>query len=143
MPRRDVDRLQDEIEELFSELWQVPRFLGQRRGFRPNVDSYHTDDPHQLTVLVELAGVEPASVRVVLDDRTLVVSGERVRPKVDGRVYQQMEIEYGQFQRSVRLPEAVDADQATAAYEQGFLRITLPVGTPKQSGRVSIEVQKR
>ena len=143
MAKRDVDRLQDEIEELFSELWQVPRFLGQRRGFRPNVDSYHTDEPHELTVLVELPAVDPASVHVLVDERMLVVSGERIRPKVEGRVYQQMEIEYGQFMRQVRLPEDVDPDRATAQYEQGILRVTLPVaGARKGAGRVSIEVHR-
>jgi len=49
MTRRDVDKLQEEIEELFADLWQVPRFSGMRHGFRPNVDCFHTDDPHALT----------------------------------------------------------------------------------------------
>jgi HSP20 family protein len=138
---RDVDRLHDEIEELFSELWRVPRFVGQRRGFRPAVDSYHTDDPHVLTILVELAGVEPGSVAVVVADRLLVVSGDRTRPHVEGRVFQQMEIEYGPFQRQVRLPEDVDPARADAEYDRGLLRITLPVAeAPPLRGRVSIPV---
>jgi len=58
MARRDVDKLQEEIEELFADLWQVPRFSGIRHGFRPNVDCFHTDDPHALTVVVELPGVD-------------------------------------------------------------------------------------
>ena len=62
---RPRSSLHEEIEELFSELWQVPRFAGLRRGFRPNVDSYHTDDPHELTVIVEVPGIDPKS----LDDR--------------------------------------------------------------------------
>jgi HSP20 family protein len=143
MPRRDIDRLHDEIEELFAELWQVPRFLGQRRGFRPNVDSYVTEDPHELTVVVELAGVEAASVRVVVDGQLLVVSGERTRPKADGRVYQQMEIEYGPFLRQVRLPEDVDSEHARAEFDRGILRISLPIARDRKSrGRVAIEVQR-
>lgn len=143
MPRRDIDRLHDEIEELFAELWQVPRFLGQRRGFRPNVDSYLTEDPPELTVVVELAGVEPASVHVVVDGQLLVVSGERTRPKADGRVYQQMEIEHGPFLRQVRLPEGVDSDRARAEFERGILRISLPIARRRASRRrVAIEVQR-
>src|SRR3954466_15274700 len=65
MTQRDVDKLQEEIEELFADLWQVPRFSGIRHGFRPNVDCFHTGDPHALTVVVELPGVDPQSVRVV------------------------------------------------------------------------------
>jgi HSP20 family protein len=149
MTRRDVDKLQEEIEELFADLWQVPRFSGMRHGFRPNVDCFHTDDPHALTVVVELPGVDPQSVRVVAGERLLVVAGERMlmlagerrRPRDPGRVYQQMEIEYGTFQRQIRLAEDVDPERATASFEQGVLTIVLPVAeTAPPSGRVTIQV---
>src|SRR5437879_12609467 len=107
MARRDVDKLQEEIEELFADLWQVPRFSGVRHGYRPNVDSFHTDNPHALTVVVELPGVDPRSVQIIAGERVLQISGERKRPKVRGRVYDQMEIETGPFQRQVRLVEDV------------------------------------
>jgi len=136
------ESLQAEIEELFSELWQVPRFAGLRRGFRPMVDSYRTDDPPELTVVVEIPGIDPKSLTIVVSERTLAIAGERIRDRSGGRVYQQMEIEYGPFSRQIRLNEDVDPDQATAEYEAGFLRITLPVGTHKQPGRVAIEVQR-
>jgi HSP20 family protein len=143
MPRRDVDRLQEEIEELFADLWQVPRFAGVRRGFRPNVDCFHTDDPHALTVVVELPGVDPASVRVVAGERVLVVAGERQRPQVAGRVYQQMEIEYGPFQRQVRLAENVDPEHAQATFEHGVLTVRLPVvETSPPAGRYRITVER-
>src|SRR4051794_41566983 len=103
MTPRDVDKLQEEIEELFADLWQVPRFSGLRHGFRPNVDCFHTEDPHALTVIVELPGVDAQSVRIVATERLLVIAGDRKRPKVAGRVYQQMEIETGPFQRQGRL----------------------------------------
>ena len=93
MPRRDVERLQGEIEELFADLWQVPRFVGLRHGFRPAVDCFVTDDPHQLTVVVELAGIDPDSMELALDGRALTIAGERPRPRVGGEVYQQAEIE--------------------------------------------------
>jgi HSP20 family protein len=144
MPRRDIDKLHEEVEELFADLWQVPRFVGRRGGFRPNVDSYHTDDPHELTVVVELSGVEAASVSVVVGERTLVVSGERTRPKAAGRVYQQIEIEYGPFHRQVRLPEDVDPERARAVYERGILRISLPISEePAPAGGISITVQRQ
>ena len=137
MTRRDID----ELEALFADLWQGPRFAA-RRSFRPNVDSYHTDDPHELTVVVELPGVDPDSIAVVAGERMLVVAGERPRPVASGRVYQQMEIEYGPFQRQVHLPEDVDPDQAHAEYQRGILRITLPVAaSPVPSGRFTVKVQ--
>jgi len=143
MTRRDVDRLQEEIEELFADLWQVPRFSAPRHGFRPNVDCFHTDEPHALTVVVELPGVEPASVRVVAGERLLVIAGERHRPRLPGRVYQQMEIEYGSFQRQVRLVEDVDPERARARFEHGVLTIELPVAdNAPPAGRYRITVER-
>ncbi|HEY6052841.1 MAG TPA: Hsp20/alpha crystallin family protein, partial [Gaiellaceae bacterium] len=125
--RREIDRLHDEIQELFAELWQVPRFSGMRHGFRPQVDAYRTADPTCLTIVVELPGVDPDAVQVVVSDRTLVIAGERPRPRVEGQVWQQLEIEYGPFQRRIALPEDVDPAEATADYENGFLTIVMPV----------------
>jgi HSP20 family protein len=141
MTRRDVDKLQEEIEELFADLWQVPRFSGIRHGFRPNVDCFHTDDPHTLTVVVELPGVDPRSVRIVAGERVLAIAGERKRPKVPGRVYQQMEIETGPFHRQVRLVEDVDPEQAQASLEDGVLTIVLPVVDHATPGRRQIRLR--
>jgi len=142
MTRRDVDKLQEEIEELFADLWQVPRFSGIRNGFRPNVDCFHTDDPHVLTVVVELPGVDPRSVQVVASERLLQIAGERKRPKVPGRVYQQMEIETGPFQRQVRLAENVDPERATATFDNGVLTIELPVAERAPIGQITIRVRQ-
>ena len=127
MPRRDIDRLQGEIEELFADLWQVPRFAGMRTGFRPAVDCYLTEDPPQLVVAVELAGVEAESIEIVVEERALTISGSRSRPRVPGQVYQQAEIEYGRFERHIPLGQDVDPAAATAGYEAGVLTITLPI----------------
>jgi HSP20 family protein len=141
MARRDADKLQAEIEELFADLWQVPRFAGLRHGLRPNVDCFHTDEPHALTVVAELPGVDPRSIRVAAGERVLLITGERARPQVRGRVYQQMEIEYGTFQRHVRLTEDVDPAQASASFDNGVLTIVLPVADhAPPRGRVTIEV---
>jgi len=120
-------RLHEEIEELFADLWPVHGFSGLHRGFRPNVDSYLTDDPPELTVKVDLPGVDPTSLKVVAHERTLVVAGERGREKVEGAVYQQMEIEVGPFRRQIRLSNDVDPERAHARYDRGVLTVTLPV----------------
>jgi HSP20 family protein len=142
MPR-DIDRLQREIEELFSDLWQVPRFTGHRRGFRPAVDVYRLQDPAELRVHVEVAGVEPESIQIVTSGRTLVVDGERSRRPASG-TYEQMEIEYGHFQRTIQLPADVQTEDATAVYERGVLMIVLPIATqPPPPRQVPIEVRAR
>jgi HSP20 family protein len=144
MARRDIDRLQGEIEELFADLWQVPRFSGMRHAFRPAVDCYVTNDPPQLTIVVELAGVEPESIEIAIEGDELTISGERARPRVEGQVYQQAEIDYGRFERRIQLDRSADASGATASYEAGMLRITLPVPARAPRRRpVAIVVSRR
>ena len=126
--RTDIDRLHEEIQELIDELWQVPRFAGGRRGFRPQVDCVRSEDPPALHVVVELPGVDPSELKVVAADRVLVVAGVRQRQPLEGR-YQQMEIEYGPFQRRIPLDEPVDTTAATARYEHGLLTVELPIAT--------------
>lgn len=138
--RRDFDHAAEEIEQLFADLWQVfPFSRGLRRGYRPQVDVYRTEDPPRLTVVVELPGVEPEDVRVVASPQALLIAGERRRPKDCGH-YQQMEIEYGPFQRQVTLAVDVDPEDATATYDRGMLTIQLPVA-PKPAPRESISIE--
>jgi len=77
---------------------------------------------------------------VIAADRVLVVAGERRRPKVSGR-YQQMEVEYGPFQRRISLAEPVDTAAATARYERGLLTVVLPIAPkPAKRERVTITI---
>lgn len=138
MADREDDRLRGEIEELFADLWQVPRFAGLRGGFHPRADCVRTDDPPRLTVVVELPGVDADDVRISATPRELVVAGERPRPAASGR-YQQLEIDYGPFQRRIPLAEEVDPEGVTASYERGLLTIVLPLA--RRPGRpVAIRV---
>ena len=136
---KDVNRLQEELEELFADLWQVPGFAGLRRGFRPLVDCYRSEQPPAVTVVVDLAGIDTDDVEVVVTERTVVISGERRRPALAYRVsYRQMEIEYGPFVRRISLAEDVDPEAAKATYERGLLTVVLPLAQKPRTGRVSI-----
>ena len=125
--RSPLDELQGEIQELFADLWQVPRYSGLRRGFRPACDCYRTDDPPTLHVVVELPGVDPATIEVVASGRALVVAGRRERPTSAGARYLAMEIDYGAFERRIELEGEIDAERVAASYERGLLRLTLPL----------------
>jgi HSP20 family protein len=138
--KKPLDQLQQEIQELFSDLWQVPRFSGLRAGFRPHVDCFRTEDG--LTVVVELPGIDPGAVDIFVTDGTLYLAGKRERPRVEGQVYQQMELDYGPFRRQVALDADVDVSHAQATYERGILTIVLPFAQRRRAAaeRVVIEV---
>ncbi len=141
MHKRDTNRLQQELEELFSDMWQVPGFAGLRRGFRPHVDCFRTDEPPAVTVIVDLAGVDPDAVEIVVTERTIVVSGERRRPTPGCRMsFRQMEIEYGPFQRRITLAEDVDPAAAEARYEHGLLTVVIPLTQKSGGAKISIAI---
>jgi HSP20 family protein len=140
--RRDV--LPEQLEELFSELWQLPGFASRRGGYLPHVDCYRSDEPPAVTVVVDLSGIDPADVEITVSERTVSIAGERRRPRREGRVsYRQMEIEYGPFQRRVSLAEDVDPDGAEAHYERGQLTIVMPLAKKPRAGTVVIVLGER
>ena len=81
-------------------------------------------------VKVDLAGVELTQVGIEVSGRQLAIVGERPVQETEGRVYQQVEIPSGPFRRVVELQVDVDADGAKATYEDGVLRIELPLRDP-------------
>ena len=132
----------EQFEQLLTDLWRA-QFGGRHRGsFWPAVDSYRTENPAQLVVIAELPGIAPEQVQIVLHDRSLIIAGERIRPKRNGRRYHQMEIDHGPFQRRIQVHEQVDAEAASATYERGLLRIVLPI-TKLQTGAIRVPIELR
>ncbi len=128
---------------MVTELWHGPRFSGLRGGFRPQIDVIRTEEPAEFRIVVELAGVDPADVHLAVDERSLVVAGQRQRLHPDSRLsYHQLEIEHGRFERRIVLPESIDPDRARATYTHGMLTVRLPVAAvPSRPERVLIEVR--
>ncbi len=104
-------------------------------GFTPNVDVYYCGDPRRAIVKVDLAGVELSQVGIEVSGRHLAIAGERQVQETEGRVYQQIEIPSGHFRRVVELQVEVDAERASATYEEGILRIDLPLRDPSATTR--------
>ena len=137
----DLDRLRSEMEELFADLCQVPRLVAPRRGFRPRVDVYRTEEPPAITVVVELAGIDPDAVELAVTDGVLVIRGRRQRTAGRGRTYQHMEIDYGPFERRIVVDVPIDSDAAEAIYENGLLSIRLPI-VRRVAGPVRVNVTR-
>jgi HSP20 family protein len=140
MPQRDLfadfARMRREMDQVMGDTWSRTRYLTRRSsGFSPNVDVYYCGDPQRAIVKVDLAGVELSQVGIEVSGRHLAITGERHVQESEGRVYQQIEIPSGQFRRVVELQVEVDADRASATYEEGILRIDLPLRDPNETSR--------
>jgi len=99
------------------------------------VDVYYCGDPQRAVVKVDLAGVKLDEVGIEVGTRQLAVVGERQVQETEGRVYQQVEIPSGPFRRVVELQVDVDPERATANYEDGVLKIELPLRDPSETTR--------
>jgi HSP20 family protein len=135
----NFERMRREIDELFGDVFERSG-LSPTRGFAPRVDVYYTGQPPRAVVVVDLAGIDVEAVSLEIHGRQLTISGERRQQDSDGRLYQQLEIPHGPFRRVVELGADVAADAARATYEDGMLRVEIPL--IEQRGRTrSVQIR--
>jgi HSP20 family protein len=143
MPERDLfanfERMRREMDELFGDVFERTGLSRKRAGFSPAVDVAYTSDPPRAIVTAELAGVDISELELEIQGRKLILSGHRGPATVEGDVYQQVEIERGQFRRVVELGADVRAEDAKARYEDGMLRVELPLERTERHTQVSLE----
>src|SRR5918996_1992434 len=140
-PRRDLftdfERMRREMDELLGAFWERP-MVGPRRarGFTPKIDLYYCgEDSPKAVVKADLGGVPLSDVNLEISGRELVISGERPVQETEGRVYQQVEIETGPFRRVIQLNADVNAVGARATYDEGILRVELPLIEQREESR--------
>jgi HSP20 family protein len=92
----------------------------------PNTDVYVTDSG--LVIKVELAGMRREDLTLTVEHNRLRISGHRPDGCRAGKCnFLVMEINYGTFESVIEIPPGYELNQATAAYQNGFLRIDVPV----------------
>src|SRR5437588_33722 len=106
MSSRDLfanfERMRREMDEIFGDVFERSGIRPQR-GFTPEVDVYYCGDPPRAIVKAAIAGVDIDKVALEVRGRQLVIAGERRAQDKEGRLYQQVEIPQGPFQRVVEL----------------------------------------
>ena len=138
-PFRDLRTLQDEVNRLFSS--NFARSFddeGIARGaWNPSVDIYENKD--QIVLEAELPGMKREDFDLTIENNVLTLRGERrFEKKSDGDNFHRVERSYGSFSRSFTLPQSVTAEGATADYNNGVLRVTLPKRKEVKARRIEI-----
>jgi HSP20 family protein len=145
-PERELfanfERMRREMDKVFGDVFDrtglAPRGRG---GFSPAVDVFYQGDPPRAVVQAELAGIDPDELTLEIEGRELIVAGHRRPDDAEGRLYQQLEIDFGPFRRVIPLGAEVVPSEARATYTDGILRIELPLaGAKPRSRSVPIEV---
>ena len=138
-PFREFSTMQDRMNRmnrLFRESYgpEGPEEALTTTSFAPPVDIY--EDEHNITLKLEVPGIDEKDIDVRIENTTLTVHGERKIEKEEKEEnYRRVERQYGQFTRSFTLPSSVNLDQVSANYDKGVLKINLAKkaeATPKQ-----------
>ena len=105
----------------------TPRVMEER--WVPDMDVFETDEA--IYVIIDAAGLKKEDIDITLEGDILKISGRREdRFPVSQRRYHQVELHYGPFSRSYRLPCPVEAEKVSATYKNGILEIKLPKRKP-------------
>jgi HSP20 family protein len=137
----DIDKMHDEVLRAFNDACVISSRQPYRgRGFRPEADAYFEEATRELVVRFELPGMDLDEIELLVDRRELVVRGERRFPSGEGRVYQQVEMDYGPFERRVRLMIDVEPEVTTATYDAGVLEVRLTL-SEREKGARKIDIQ--
>jgi HSP20 family protein len=141
-PVRELSSLQSEMNRLFNTFFDTPTTAGNGGAVRrwvPSMDLVETDE--HFVLRADLPGLTDGDVSIELEDNVLTVSGERKaehEEKKEG--FYRMERSFGQFRRSLTLPEGVDAEKIAATFDKGVLEVRIPKPEERKPRRVAIQV---
>ena len=122
--------MQDEMDRMFHAFsmprmkWNSPTDLnGGVMGLR--VDIAETDD--EIEIKADLPGIPEENVEVTLEDDILCLRAEKKsESEKDDKNWKVVERSYGFFERQIRVPQGLDAEQVQATFDKGVLTVTMP-----------------
>ena len=125
----------DIMSDLEAELPQAPGGLGGRR-FAPAIDVYEDDE--QVTVEAELPGMSKDDVEITVENGVLTLRGQKEEEREDEE-YHRVERRYGRFERSFKLPDYADDQNAAATFSDGALPISLPKKETARTKKIEVK----
>ena len=139
-PFREFVTLQDRMNRLFRDSFGDTREEGlTTTTFAPPVDVY--EDEHNVTLKIEVPGIDEKDIDVRIENNTLTVHGERKFEKEEKEEnYRRVERQYGSFTRSFTLPTTVDPDKIQADYDKGVLKIQLAKKAEAKPKQIKVNV---
>ena len=139
-PFREFSTLQDRMNRLFRETQGNSQEESlTTSSFAPAVDVY--EDEHNVTLKIEVPGINEKDIDVRIENNTLTVHGERKIEKEEKEEnYRRVERQYGSFTRTFNLPPTVDAEKVQADYDKGVLKITLPKKAEAKPKQIKVNV---
>ncbi|MGA9474814.1 MAG: Hsp20/alpha crystallin family protein [Terriglobales bacterium] len=137
-PFREFTTLQDRMNRLFRDQQGQEESL-TTTTFAPPVDVY--EDEHNITLKIEVPGIDEKDIDVRIENNTLTVHGERKFEKEEKEEnYRRVERQYGSFTRTFTLPTTIDSENVQADYEKGVLKVTLAKKAEAKPKQIKVNV---
>ena len=139
-PFREFTTLQDRMNRLLRDSFgsESQEALAST-SFAPAVDVY--EDEHNVTLKIEVPGIDEKDIDVRIENNTLTVHGERKFEKEEKEEnFRRVERQYGSFIRSFTLPNTVDSEKVSANYDKGVLKITLAKKAEAKPKQIKVSV---
>lgn len=135
--QREIDRLFDDFTRGFpSGVASLPG--NGAAALLPSMDVTETDK--EIEISAELPGLEEKDVQINVADSFLTIRGEKKAEKEQkDKNYRLVERSYGSFERTLELPEGVDADAIKATISKGVLKVTVPKPAPAQAKKIEVK----
>lgn len=121
-PFRELDELTARLDD------------GRRMGSMP-LDAYRIEDVFHVDV--DLPGVNPESIEVTVEKNVLTLKAER-HWKTEGVQTVVCERPTGTFSRELFLGESLDTDKISASYENGVLRLSIPIAETAKARHIEV-----
>src|SRR5947209_3609030 len=140
-PFQEFTTLQDRMNRLFSNSYggNAGEEALTTSSFAPPVDVY--EDEHNITLKIEVPGIDEKDIDVRVENNTLTVQGERKFQKEEKEEnFRRVERQYGSFTRQFTLPTTVDAEKIQAHYDKGILNIQLAKKAEAKPKQIKINV---
>jgi HSP20 family protein len=138
-PFREFSTLQDRMNRLFRDSYGEREEALTTSTFAPAVDVY--EDEHNVTLKIEVPGIDEKDIDVRVENNTLTVHGERKFEKEEKEEnFRRVEQQYGSFTRSFTLPNTVDTDSIQANYDKGILKIQLAKKAEAKPKQIKVNV---
>src|SRR5437868_8303874 len=143
-PVREFSTLQDRMNRmnrLFRESYspEGPEEALTTTSFAPPVDIY--EDEHNITLKIEVPGIDEKDIDVRIENNTLTVHGERKFEKEEKEEnYRRVERQYGSFTRTFALPNTVDHENVQADYDKGVLKVKLAKKAEAKPKQIKVNV---
>lgn len=141
-PMREMMNIHREMDDLFGDFFGLTRRGGELENWHwtPRINVEENDGAFEVTA--ELPGMQKEDIKIELKGDVLTVKGEKkIEEEKKEKNFHLCERVYGNFTRTIRLPDHVDREKIEAEYKDGVLKLDIPKTKEVKPKEIKVQVK--